>query len=106
MATRFSTRPADVVVAVGPSIGPCCYQVGDELLAAFGPGGRRWFYRLKDTLILNLWTANQDQLIDAGVSPDHIHVAELCTAGDAGLFHSYRRDGANAGRLVAAIRPS
>jgi polyphenol oxidase len=105
MAAAFGTRPGDVIVAIGPSIGPCCYRVGDELLAAFGPNGRRWFYRVKETLMLNLWNANRDQLLEAGVTGDHIHVAGLCTADDASLFHSYRRDGAAAGRLVAAIRP-
>ena len=55
--------------------------------------------------MLNLWNANRDQLLEAGVTGDHIHVAGLCTADDASLFHSYRRDGAAAGRLVAAIKP-
>jgi purine-nucleoside/S-methyl-5'-thioadenosine phosphorylase / adenosine deaminase len=104
MEKHFGTRAADLVVAIGPSIGPCCYRVGDEVLAAFGADGRRWFYRVSDGLMLNLWRANQDQLAEAGVNCDRIHVAELCTAMDADLFHSYRRDGQNAGRLAAAIR--
>lgn len=54
--------------------------------------------------MLNLWNANRDQLAEADVKSDNIHVAELCTAGEAELFHSYRRDGASAGRLAAAIR--
>jgi YfiH family protein len=104
MTGQFGTRPADLIVAVGPSIGPCCYRVGDELLGAFGSAGRRWFYRTSDGLMLNLWNANRDQLADAGMKSDNIHVAEFCTAGEPELFHSYRRDGASAGRLAAAIR--
>lgn len=104
MTRHFGSRPADLIVAVGPSIGPCCYRVGDELLGAFGSAGRRWFYRTSNGLMLNLWNANRDQLADAGVKSDNIHVAEFCTAGEPELFHSYRRDGASAGRLVAAIR--
>ena len=95
-----------LVVAIGPSIGPCCYRVGEELLAKFGADGRRWFYRTKDGLLLNLWKANLDQLVEAGVKRENIHSAELCTAMHAEVFHSYRRDGAAAGRLVAAIRPT
>ena len=45
MADHFGTRAENLIVAIGPSIGPCCYQVGEELLGAFGPEGRRWFYQ-------------------------------------------------------------
>jgi hypothetical protein len=104
MHTHFGADRADLTVAIGPSIGPCCYEVGEELLAAFGPGGRRWFYRLSGRLLLNLWSANVDQLLEAGVDRKAIHVAELCTAMHPDLFPSYRRDGEKAGRLAAAIR--
>lgn len=106
MERNFGTRAADLIVAIGPSIGPCCYRVGEELLAAFGPGGRRWFLRLGDGWMLNLWSANSDQLADAGVKSENIHVAELCTAMHEELFDSYRRDGREAGRMAAAIRAS
>ena len=104
MAQHFGTRAADLIVAIGPSIGPCCYQVGEELLAYFGSDGRRWFYRLAGSWMLNLWSANRDQLLEAGVKSENIHVAELCTAMHADLFDSYRRDGTGAGRMAAAIR--
>jgi YfiH family protein len=105
MLGLFGIDRADLTVAVGPSIGPCCYEVGEELLAAFGPDGRRWFYRSSGRLMLNLWSANVDQLVEAGVNRKSIHVAEICTAMHPDLFPSYRRDGQNAGRLAAAIRP-
>jgi YfiH family protein len=103
---HFGADEADLTVAIGPSIGPCCYEVGDELLAAFGHDGRRWFYRVSGRLMLNLWSANVDQLVEAGVKREAIHVAELCTAMHPDLFPSYRRDGENAGRFAAAIRPN
>ena len=53
---------------------------------------------------LDLWRATRDQLARAGVPPTQIHVCALCTFDHPALFHSYRRDGTNAGRLVAAIR--
>jgi YfiH family protein len=106
MEHRFGARAADLVVAIGPSIGPCCYRVGEELLAAFGSNGRRWFFRISGGWMLNLWSANRDQLAEAGVTDENIHVAELCTAMHRDLFPSFRRDGDRAGRLAAAIRPA
>jgi len=104
MVRSFNSRPADLIAAIGPSIGPCCYQVGEDLLQVFGAAGRRWFFRFGPELRLNLWAANRDQLAEAGLDPANIHVAELCTAMEPALFHSYRRDREAAGRLASAIR--
>jgi YfiH family protein len=104
MADRFGSRADDLIVAIGPSIGPCCYRVGEELLGAFGAEGRRWFYHLAGGWMLNLWNANRDQLVEAGVNGENVHVAELCTAMHPDVFDSYRRDGTVAGRLAAAIK--
>jgi polyphenol oxidase len=101
--------PSDLVAALGPSIGPCCYTVGEELIEAFR-GGRqngvdlgRWF-RHGEHLQLDLWTANRDQLEAAGVPGSAIHVSGLCTACHPEWFYSYRREGTTAGRLVGFIR--
>jgi copper oxidase (laccase) domain-containing protein len=53
---------------------------------------------------LNTWQANADQLAGAGVPRAQIHVSGLCTACYPELLHSYRVDGARAGRMVGAIR--
>ena len=102
---RFGSKPDDLVAAVGPSIGPCCYEVGDDLVPQFAahPDATRWF-STASTLRLDLWRATRDQLERAGVPSSQIHVCELCTSHHPRLFHSYRRDGKAAGRLVAAIR--
>ena len=103
---HFGATPSELVVAIGPSIGPCCYEVGDDVLSAFGPAGRKWFYRLNGRWMLNLWQANRDQLIHAGVKPENVHIAELCTMMHPDLFESFRRDGpTNTGRMAAVIRP-
>jgi YfiH family protein len=104
MSKNFGSRPADLVAAIGPSIGPCCYAVGEDVLAAFGAEGRRWFFRLAGGWILNLWSATRDQLNEAGLAGSNVHVAELCTAVNASLFESVRRDGPTAGRMAAVIR--
>ena len=105
LTSRFGTNPADVVAAVGPSIGACCYEVGTDLAEHFSahPDASRWFSR-HEKPHLDLWRATRDQLERAGVPAPQIHVSALCTFDHPGLFHSYRRDGKRAGRLVAAIR--
>jgi polyphenol oxidase len=110
MAAAFGTRPDDLVVAHGPSIGPCCYAVGEELIEAFRAGGHgRWIERWfsaneRRDLTLDLWAANRDQLAGAGVPAEAIHLSGLCTASHAELFHSFRRDGPGTGRIAAVIR--
>jgi copper oxidase (laccase) domain-containing protein len=61
------------------------------------PRDDRWFF--------DGWASARDQLIAAGLAPAHVFLAEMCTASHPDLFCSYRRDGAGAGRLAAAIRP-
>jgi copper oxidase (laccase) domain-containing protein len=94
-----------VIAAVGPSIGPCCYEVGPDLVSHFASHAQasQWFTR-DGKPHLDLWRATRDQLAGAGVPRQRIHVCALCTFDHPALFHSYRRDGSNSGRLVAAIR--
>jgi YfiH family protein len=107
---EFGVRPERLVVAQGPSIGPCCYTVGDELIDAYRDGGfaqsvDRWFIRDEaGGLKLDVWAANCEQLIASGVPAASIHPADLCTADRSGLFASYRRDGPGTGRIAAVIR--
>jgi YfiH family protein len=105
MTARYASNPSHLVAAVGPCIGPCCYEVGRDVADAFlpHPEARSWFTE-NGPLHLDLWRATRDQLVRAGVRPDRIHVAALCTFDHPQVFPSYRRDGAQAGRLVAAIR--
>lgn len=127
MASAFGSRPADLVAAIGPSIGPCCYRVGEDVRAIFAAGGRwgvgmgRWFTPdPKGTprhgvpggpppdgalwLFLDTWAANADQLSAAGVPVSAVHVCRLCTSCHREVFHSYRVEGTNAGRMIGVIR--
>lgn len=121
----FGSIPGDLVVAVGPSIGGCCYEVGDEVRARFAEAFDRaadaWFtsaplvvpgnapFRAMGAApgkwFFNGWQAAHDQLAAAGVPPAHIHLATLCTASHPVTFCSYRRDGAKAGRIAGVIAP-
>lgn len=108
---EFGVRSGDLIVALGPAIGACCYQVGDELIEAFRSAGAtareigRWFARQADgSLRLDIWTANVDQLVESGVAADRVHLAGLCTQSHASVFDSYRAEGAAAGRMAALVR--
>jgi YfiH family protein len=100
--------PEDLVVAIGPGIGACCYQVDTTVHAAMCANHHRapmWFtadgpghWRLE------LWRANRDQLEDAGVPAAAIHCARLCTKDNDSDWYSFRREGEGGGRMVAAIR--
>jgi len=98
----------DLVAAMGPSIGPCCYQIDERVRTAFlamTPDAAGWM--MEDGpghWKLDLWRANREQLIEAGVPAEAIFAAALCTADHPEVCWSHRRDGAAAGRMVAAVR--
>lgn len=95
------SRPADIVAVLGPSIGACCYEVGPELRAEFGPDGDAFFRPgPRGKPHLDVRAANVRQLEQAGLTPDHIHHVADCTMCRADLYHSYRREGKGAGRMI------
>lgn len=129
LETTFGSRPADVIVALGPSIGACCYEVGLDVRDAFAGAGftttclDRVFLeqptssdinqplptlvaaaRRSDHWFFDGWQMTSDQLVEAGVPRAQIYSARLCTASHPQVLCSYRRDGAPAGRIVGAIR--
>ncbi len=112
LGREFSSAPGDLVAAVGPSISPGRYEVGDEVRTQFRAAGfsqaqlARWFLpgARPGHWQFDGWRAASDQLESAGLAPDAVHVAALCTAAYPDLFCSYRRDGKGAGRIAAAIR--
>jgi YfiH family protein len=113
LQARYGVRPERLLAAVGPCIGPCCYEVSESTREAFRAAGHhgemleRWFDpRGAGKFHLDLWRATRDQLEGAGVNAASIYVAELCTKTHADILHSYRVDGDNAGRMLAVIRAS
>jgi YfiH family protein len=99
----LGARPGDLVAAVGPSIGPCCYEVSPELLArfrdAFGADVAAGAGHL------DLWRANRRVLEGAGVAAARIDVLGRCTACEPRLFFSHRRDRGRTGRQVGYVSP-
>jgi polyphenol oxidase len=132
MQMEFGTRPQDVIAALGPGIGGCCYEVGHEVVKEFTakfPNAREWFTGPIDALEngdndpnwlpwltmrppghappaprahLDLIAANRAILLGAGVAPKNITSSGFCTACRTDLFFSYRREHTT-GRMMAAI---
>jgi YfiH family protein len=128
MRMQFDSNPANLIAALGPAIGGCCYDVGTEIAADFNSqfaNAAEWFDELRTgdepnplqwmnmmppghqpapkNVFLDLRKANRAQLLDAGVRPENIFVSELCTGCRRDLLFSYRKEGGKTGRLMAAI---
>ena len=110
LAKEYDARPEDLRVAIGASAGPCCYEVGSEVIEAFSSkfvDGEKLFTPTRaGHATVDLLKANRDQLISIGVKPERIHIAPICTMCRTDLFFSYRREKSvhgKVGRLMAVI---
>ena len=109
MSESYNSKPGDVVVAIGPSAGSCCYEVGTDVIDAFRnafPGESLFFDTRPGHACIDLVKANREQLVSAGVDPDKINIAPLCTMCRTDLFFSYRREKnvhGKVGRLMSVI---
>ena len=108
MTHEFGSQPHDLVAAIGPAIGPCCYAVGEDLLSEFQSqfaGAGELFHQsaADSTLHLDLFEANRRQLLDAGLAPQSITLAGGCTACHPDLFFSHRASHGKAGRMLSVI---
>jgi YfiH family protein len=102
--TDRGSQAEDLLAALGPCIGSCCYEVGDEVRAAFGPAGEAFFTPTpKGRPHLDVRAANRRQLIESGIGPSRIAGVEECTFCRADLYHSYRRDGPGSGRMISFV---
>jgi len=125
---EFGCDPSDLLAALGPAIGPCCYEVGAEFVTKFTaqfadasgyfdeprtgdePNPLQWLSMMPPghqpsprNVHLDLPKANRAQLLAAGLRPQNIFLSGLCTACHPELFFSHRREGALSGRLMSVI---
>jgi YfiH family protein len=115
MRAEYGSRPEDLLAAVGPSIGACCYAVGDEVRGEFAkalPYAEELFREEAGAngraLHLDLWEANRRQLIEAGVKADKIVVVGECSgcaADDAERrrYFSHRMEKGFTGRMMSGV---
>jgi polyphenol oxidase len=131
MRLEFGCRPEDLVAAIGPGVGPCCYSVGDEVLSSFESQftySDALFHEVYDTdpvrtrypmlfltqrapghsnigpsLHVDLVEANRRQLLAAGLKPQSIQSTGGCTSCHRELFFSHRASQGHAGRMMSVI---
>lgn len=104
MAEAYGARPADLIVGIGPSIGPDHYEVGAEVTAAVHrafPGPEGLLIEREGRTYFDLWAANARALREAGV--EQIEVAGICTACHTEHFFSHRAEAGQTGRFGAVI---
>ena len=99
MQEQFGSVPTEIEVAIGPGIGKCCFEVGDEVAEQFDQA----VVSGEERPHIDLDAANRRQLSEAGVRGDKIWSSNLCTRCGAEQFFSHRRDGDSAGRMLAMI---
>jgi YfiH family protein len=127
MQMEFGTKPADLLAAIGPSIGGC-YEVGTEVATQFlsqfaeapdwfdefrtgdEPNPIQWLNMMPPghqpppkNVLLDLRKANRAQLLGTGLGASNIYVSDLCTACRRDLLFSYRQEGPQSGRLMSVI---
>ena len=108
MGETFGSAPADILAAVGPSIGPCCYEVKQDLIGKFHeafPQQAQHFFlpQADDTIHLDMWAALRYQLLESGVLPEHIAEAGICTACHLDEFYSNRAEKGQTGRFAGLV---
>jgi YfiH family protein len=108
MEKAFGSSPQDIIVGIGPSIGPCCYKVGLEIISRV----ENSFHTKKEYIVneskdgegyFDLWEANLRQLLHAGIKRENIEIAMECTCHNPDLFFSYRQQKGDTGRFGAGI---
>ncbi len=110
LAKEYDAKPENMRVAIGASAGPCCYEVGSEVIEAFSSkfvdGEKLFTPTSPGHATVDLLKANRDQLISTGVKAGRIHTAPICTMCRTDLFFSYRKEKSlhgKVGRLMAVI---
>lgn len=103
LVEKFHIDTTALTAAIGPHIGVCCYEIGEDVLSAM-PDSNSIERRAEwPKPHLNLLHANRQQLLKAGIPESHIHVSSLCTKCRGDLFHSFRRDGKAMGHMFSII---
>lgn len=107
MTEFFGADPRHCLAGIGPSIGPCCYEVDEPVMSRFRDvfhGGRKFAEAVAaGKWKLDLWEINRSTLLEAGLKPDNIITARLCTSCHRDLFFSFRAEKGRTGRMASLI---
>ncbi|HOQ15952.1 MAG: peptidoglycan editing factor PgeF [Epulopiscium sp.] len=104
---EFNSNPKDILAAIGPSIGKCCFEVdfsvADAFQKAFKNTHKIIFPIENEKFMIDLWEANKEALTEGGLPLSNITVTDLCTKCHHDIFFSYRADKGQTGRLAAVM---
>jgi YfiH family protein len=107
LAEEFGSRPGDILAAIGPSVGFCCFETGEDvpeaMLEGYGDAALEYIRPHGDKKRVDLTGLNRLSLVRAGLIPSNIEVSGECTVCGGGLYWSHRRDGASRGSQAAMI---
>lgn len=107
MCSDYGCNRRDILAAVGPSIGPCCFEVDAPVYEAFSQmkefDGGCYQARPGGKFHIDLWEVNRRILQASGISPEHITVTDLCTRCRPDVFWSHRATGKDRGSLAGFI---
>jgi YfiH family protein len=124
MREQFGCRPEHLYAGIGPSIGPCCYEVSESVRGLFHgdlqfdemPTDPRYRNLVRESAVfsvrelksraslrLDLWQTNRNQLLMAGLLPDHIEMPGICTSCERERFYSYRAEHGTTGRFPSLL---
>jgi YfiH family protein len=103
MKCAFNTNPGDLVVGIGPSGGPCCYEVGDDVIEEVKKNFDTDIVikKVNHKTTFDMWEANRITLIESGVKPENIEISGICTITKNDMFFSARKG--DGGRFMAGI---
>ena len=109
MVETYGSTPADIIAAIGPSICQECYEVSEDVINEFMKNFAEnlWndiFYQKENGKYqLNLWRANEEVLLEAGIKKENIAVTNVCTHCNPDVLFSHRTSGFNRGNLSAFL---
>ena len=103
METMFACEAKDMLAAVAPSIGVCCYEVGDEVIQYFLNDKQAYIEKENGKYMLNLPYINIRQLLEVGLEEKNIEASEVCTSCEVESYFSYRKEQGCSGRFMSMI---
>lgn len=105
MRDCFNCSISDILIAMGPSIRGCCYEVGNEVIDALNveTPNDKYIISVNGKIHADLAIANQIQALISGIREENIWISMSCTFCNHDIFASYRREGKNAGRQYGII---
>jgi YfiH family protein len=106
-ARHYGSKPHDLLVAIGPSIRGCCYEVDERIIAEVRTSAESWQQaatpQANGKYLLNLAELNRLILLEAGVSGERIALSRYCTSCRTDMFFSHRKEAGKTGRMASFI---